>query len=156
MQPNYCKALSLASSDSAAVLKDGHLRDFPEDGVRADKYRIIPLPHRWFHCILNSQKNKGSAGLAHLHFYDSLLSAKKQACGPEARALRGKSIGGKRNPSGDHPVLPQSEAGLSGVTQFGIRNVEFGIFTSFFPFRIPHSAFRISIARPDQEVRRAS
>jgi hypothetical protein len=37
--------------------------------------------------------------------------------------------------------IPQSafrnlEAGPSGVTEFGIRNVEFGIFTSFFPFRI--------------------
>jgi hypothetical protein len=40
-------------------------------------------------------------------------------------------------------VLPQGEAGLSGGTQFGIRNVEFGNFTSFFPFRIPQSAFRI-------------
>jgi hypothetical protein len=41
--------------------------------------------------------------------------------------------------------IPQSafrnlEAGLSGVTQFGIRNVEFGILTSFFhsAIRIPH------------------
>jgi hypothetical protein len=50
-------------------------------------------------------------------------------------------------------VLPQGEAGLSGGTQFGIRNVEFGNFTSFFPFRIPHSAFRISIARPAQKMR---
>jgi len=41
------------------------------------------------------------------------FSAKKQACGPEARALRGKSIGGKRIPSGDPPVLPQGEASLS-------------------------------------------
>jgi len=39
------------------------------------------------------------------------FSAKKQGCGPEARALRGKSIGGKRNPLGDPPVLPQEEAG---------------------------------------------
>ena len=31
----------------------------------------------------------------------------KQACGPEARALRGKSIGGKRIRLGDPPVLPQ-------------------------------------------------
>ena len=41
------------------------------------------------------------------------FSAKKQACGPEARAFRGKSIGGKRIPTGDHPVPPQYEAGLS-------------------------------------------
>jgi hypothetical protein len=33
--------------------------------------------------------------------------------------------------------------------------VEFEIFNSFFPFRIPQSAFRISIARPVQEMRRA-
>jgi len=43
------------------------------------------------------------------------ISSKKQACGPEARALRGKSIGGKGNPLGDPPVLPQNEAGLSGA-----------------------------------------
>jgi len=79
------------------------------------------------------------------------FSAKKQACGPEARALREKSIGGKRIQSGDAPVLPQSEAGPSAVTEFGIRNVEFGIFTSFF-----HSAFRIYIARPVQEMGCAS
>jgi hypothetical protein len=72
-----------------------------------------------------------------------LFLGKKQACGPEARALRGKNIGGKGNPLGDPPVLPQNEAGPSGVTEFGNRNVEFGIFTSFFPFRIPQSAYRI-------------
>jgi hypothetical protein len=70
-------------------------------------------------------------------------SAKKQACGAEARAFRAKSIGGKRNPFGDTPVFPQNGAGPSGVTEFGIRNVEFGIFAPFFPFRIPQSAFRI-------------
>jgi len=43
------------------------------------------------------------------------FSAKMQACGPEARALRAKSIGGKRIRSGDPPVLPQTEAGLSGT-----------------------------------------
>ena len=80
------------------------------------------------------------------------FSAEKQACGPEARALRGKSIGGKKICSGDLPVLPQKEAGPSAVTQLGIRNVEFGIFTSFFPF----PAFRISIARPVQIMNRAS
>jgi hypothetical protein len=42
--------------------------------------------------------------------------------------------------------IPQSafrnlEAGLSGATQFGIRNVEFGI--SWFHFAIPHSALYI-------------
>ena len=44
-----------------------------------------------------------------------LFPAKKQACGPEARALRGKSIGGKRNPIEDPTVLPQNEAGPSGA-----------------------------------------
>ena len=39
------------------------------------------------------------------------FSAKKQACGPEARVLRGKSIGGKRILPGDPPVLPKNEAG---------------------------------------------
>jgi hypothetical protein len=39
------------------------------------------------------------------------FSAKRQSCGQEARALRGKSIGGKRIPYGDPLVLPQKEAG---------------------------------------------
>jgi len=39
------------------------------------------------------------------------FSAKKRACGPEAGALRGKSIGGKRIPHGDPLLLPQKEAG---------------------------------------------
>jgi len=47
--------------------------------------------------------------------------------------------------------IPQSPfrnlmAGASGATQFRIRNVEFGILC--FPFRIPHSTFRILVARP--------
>jgi hypothetical protein len=44
-----------------------------------------------------------------------LFSVEKQACGPEARALGGKSIGGKRNPIEDPTVLPQNEAGPSGA-----------------------------------------
>jgi len=43
------------------------------------------------------------------------FSAQKQACGPEARALRGKSIGGKKNPLEDPFVLPQNGAGPSGA-----------------------------------------
>jgi hypothetical protein len=84
------------------------------------------------------------------------FSARKQACGLEARAFRGKSIGGKRNALGDPSVLPQNEAGRSGVpnSEFGMWNSEF--LGSFLPFRIPHSTFRISIARPAQEMRGAS
>jgi hypothetical protein len=67
------------------------------------------------------------------------FSAKKQACGPEARALRGKSIGGKRKRLEDPPLLPQNEAGPSGVREFGMWNSEF--FASLFP--IPHSAIGI-------------
>jgi len=59
---------------------------------------------------LNSQKNKGSAGLAHVTFMIPLY-AKRQSCGQEARALHEKSIGGKRIPYGDLLVLPQKEAG---------------------------------------------
>jgi hypothetical protein len=88
--------------------------------------------------------------------FATLFPVEKKACGPGARALRTKSIGGKRIRKGDPLVLPQGEAGLSGATEFGIRNVEFGIYTSFFPFRIPQSAFRIQIARPPQKMRRAS
>jgi hypothetical protein len=43
------------------------------------------------------------------------FSAPKQACGPEARALRGKSIGGKRILPGDPARLPQNGAGRSGA-----------------------------------------
>jgi hypothetical protein len=43
-----------------------------------------------------------------------LFPAKEQACGPKARALRGRSIGGKRNPIEDPTLLPQNEAGPSG------------------------------------------
>jgi len=73
------------------------------------------------------------------------FSSPKQACGPEARAWCAKSIGGKRNPLEGTPVFPQDGAGPSGVTQFGIRNVEFGIFTPFFhsAFRNRHSAFKL-------------
>jgi hypothetical protein len=47
------------------------------------------------------------------------FSAKKQARGPEGRALRAKSIGGKKIPKGDPRVLPQGEAGLSGARRLG-------------------------------------
>jgi hypothetical protein len=43
------------------------------------------------------------------------FSAKKQVCGPEVRALCGKSIGGKRITGGDPILFPQDEAGLSGA-----------------------------------------
>jgi hypothetical protein len=43
------------------------------------------------------------------------LPAKKQAWGPEGRALRGKSIGGKRFPAGGRLMFPQNEAGLTGA-----------------------------------------
>jgi hypothetical protein len=43
------------------------------------------------------------------------FSAKKQACGPEARALCKKSTGGKRITAGDPIVFPPKEAGLSGA-----------------------------------------
>jgi hypothetical protein len=83
------------------------------------------IPHSAFSIILPSTPASRTA-------------AKKQACGPEVRALRGKSIGGKGIPAGDPIGFPQGEAGLSGFAKFGIRNVEFGIIC--FPFC--HSAFR--------------
>jgi len=75
-----------------------------------------------------------------------LFPWQRQACGPEARALRAKSIGGKRIPLGDPSVPPQSEAGPSGAAKFGIRNGEFGMgnsecFASV--LAIQHSAFHI-------------
>jgi hypothetical protein len=72
------------------------------------------------------------------------FSAHKQACGPEARALRAKSIGGKRNPAGDLPVLPQNEAGESGA-QAGVPTSE-----------SPGSQGKEKLARPAQEMKRAS
>jgi len=43
------------------------------------------------------------------------FSARKHACGPETRALRGKSIGGKRIPPGDPAGLPHNGAGPAGA-----------------------------------------
>jgi hypothetical protein len=45
----------------------------------------------------------------------SPFSAPSQACGPEARALHGKSIGGQRILTGDPAWLPQNGAGRSGA-----------------------------------------
>ena len=47
--------------------------------------------------------------------YMTLFSARKQAFGPEGRALRAKSIGGKRILLGNLAVLPQNGAGRSGA-----------------------------------------
>jgi hypothetical protein len=52
------------------------------------------------------------------------FSAENQACGLEARALLGKSIGGQRNPLGDPPVLPQDGAGASDQ-QLGAHTSEY-------------------------------
>jgi hypothetical protein len=71
----------------------------------------------------------------------SPFSAPNQACGPEARALRGKSIGGQKIPTGDPSWLPQNGAGRSGAAQFGMRKAEF--LSSFLQFWIPQSGFRI-------------
>jgi hypothetical protein len=62
------------------------------------------------------EKKSSLQNLARLYFLDSLFS-KKQACGPDARALRGKSIGGKGNSSEDPAAFPQKEAGRSGARQ---------------------------------------
>jgi len=43
------------------------------------------------------------------------FSEKNPACGPEARALRGKSIGGKRIGYDDPAALPQNGAGAPGA-----------------------------------------
>jgi hypothetical protein len=71
--------------------------------------------------------------------------------------LRGKSIGGKRILSGDPPVLPQKEAGPSGNanSECGFRNSGLNFESVRFPFRIPHSTFRILVTRPAQEMMRA-
>ena len=43
------------------------------------------------------------------------FSAEKQACGPEARALRAKSIGGGKYPFGGLTRVPLDAAGASGT-----------------------------------------
>ena len=53
--------------------------------------------------------------LAPLHLLRFPFLLKKQACGPEARSLRGKSIGGKSKRLKDPPVIPQDEAGPSSA-----------------------------------------
>jgi hypothetical protein len=58
------------------------------------------------------EKVKVPLGLAFFAFVFS-IAAKKQACGP--RALRGKSIDGKRIKAGGGAVFPQDEAGMSGA-----------------------------------------
>jgi hypothetical protein len=50
-------------------------------------------------------------GILPLFTFMISFSAKRQSCGREERALRGKSIGGKRIPYGDPLVVPQKEAG---------------------------------------------
>ncbi|HEX7371401.1 MAG TPA: hypothetical protein VF372_01195 [Thermodesulfobacteriota bacterium] len=52
--------------------------------------------------------------------------------------------------------IPQFVGGPIG--RYPIRNSECGIRNSFFffPFRIPHSTFRILVARPVQEMKHAS
>jgi hypothetical protein len=64
----------------------------------AERKAAVKLP------LMDSLRLERRDFLAHLLAIP--FSAKKQACGPEGRALRGKSIGGKRIPSGDQPVLP--------------------------------------------------
>jgi hypothetical protein len=73
-----------------------------------------------------------------------LFLAKKQACGPEARALGGKSIGGKRNPFEDPTVLPQIEAGPIGRPA-GRPYIGIPLFLG-----------KEGLARPVQEMMRAS
>jgi hypothetical protein len=84
----------------------------------------------------------GIKELVPLHFWDS-LSCGKASLWPGNKGVARKKHRREKNSPRRSPVLPQNEAGPSGATQFGIRNVEFGIFTSFFSFRIPQSAFRI-------------
>jgi len=71
------------------------------------------------------------------------FSARKRACGPEARALRAKASAGKELAT---EILPCFRRTRRAPRRLPIRNL-----TSFFPFRIPQSAFRISIARPTRK-----
>jgi hypothetical protein len=98
------------------------------------------------------------------------FSAKKQACGPEARALRGKSIAPVISDCGFRiadffAFLFQSafrnlQSAIWRRAYRAVPNSEFGMwnsefFSSFLPFRIPHSTSRILVARPTQKMNRA-
>jgi hypothetical protein len=84
-----------------------------------DQEKLFPLPLGIDKqgTLLNYQITADSSMfgnfLAPLRFLN-LSSAPNRACGPEARAWRGKSIGGERIPAGDPPWLPQNGAGHSG------------------------------------------
>jgi hypothetical protein len=80
----------------------------------------------------------------------SFLRKSKLVARKQGRCAEKASAGKEFDPE-IPPVLPQNEAGPSGVTQFGIRNVEFGILC--FLFSIPHSAIGIPHlkARPARE-----
>jgi len=66
--------------------------------------------------------------LPHLAPFTFVLffSAKKQACGPEGRVLRAKSIGGKRIPYGDPLLLPQEEAGPWAIHRIAPTRIQTG------------------------------
>jgi len=91
-----------------------------------------------------ASKKSMSEGLLPTFTFAILFSSQKQACGPEERALRAKSIGGKRNPLEGPPVFPQNAAGASGAPP--------GAPTS----ESPGSWGKEKLARPAQEMKRAS
>jgi hypothetical protein len=64
------------------------------------------------------------------------LSCGKASLWPGSRGVARKKHRREKNSTRRSPVLPQNEAGPSGVTQFGIRNF-------YFFFSIPHSAIDI-------------
>jgi len=78
----------------------------------------------------------------------SPFSAPNQACGPEARALHAKSIGGESIPPEDPVGLPQNGAGRSGARSREAPDAP----TS----EKPLVSEKERPARPIQETRRAS
>ena len=87
---------------------------------------IYPRPQKPnpFYCPFSFIAKSGSSFLSDTEVtevtvptftYVTPFSAKKQACGPEARALRAKSMGREKILPRDPALLPQNGAGRSGA-----------------------------------------
>jgi hypothetical protein len=106
---------------------------------------LLPLPQVW----LNYQSIIGlPPSLLRFSFLrkSKLVARKQERCAEKASAQLFRIsdfFGFSFSIRIPQSAIRNLEAGPSGDTEFGIRNVEFGIFISFFLFRVPQSTFRI-------------
>jgi hypothetical protein len=112
---------SLASSALAVSRKENGGKLFPQFSRETNKVNQNNGPFSRKNFPPHSVQGQNPCPPSLLRFP---FPAEKQTCGPEARALSAKSIGGGKNPFGDPPVLPQNEAGPSG-TQPGAPTSEY-------------------------------